>query len=77
MALGEFDDNMENYREIDWLVFFLACIFNIIVLLNLLISILSDTFARFSAIKNSTAFKEKVYMMTLMQDSIFGKFVKS
>ena len=43
----------------------------------MLISIISDTYGRFSAIKNSTAFKEKVYMMTLMQDSIFGKFINS
>ena len=43
-AMGEFDGNMEFFREADWLVFFLSCIFNIILLLNLLIAILSKTF---------------------------------
>ena len=43
-AMGEFDGNMDFFRESDWLVFFLSCIFNIILLLNLLIAILSKTF---------------------------------
>ena len=43
-AMGEFDGNMDYFRESDWLVFFLSCIFNIILLLNLLIAILSKTF---------------------------------
>ena len=43
-AMGEFDGNMDYFREADWLVFFLSCIFNIILLLNLLIAILSKTF---------------------------------
>lgn len=44
--MGELGDNIEFYRESDWLVFFIALIFNIILLLNLLIAIISDTYAR-------------------------------
>ena len=76
MALGEFDDNLENYREIDWLVFFLACIFNIIVLLNLLIAIVSQTFADMLEAKVEEEYKEKARQIGLMQDSLFGMFVK-
>jgi hypothetical protein len=39
--LGDFDPNVEFYEENDWVVFFLCTIFNIILLLNLLIAIIS------------------------------------
>ena len=71
-ALGEFDDNLDKYREIDWLVFLLCAIFNIILLLNLLIAIISETYARVSDSRVEAGFKEKVYQMSLMQDSIYG-----
>ena len=77
VALGEFDPNLEFYREIDWFVFFIFCIFNMIVLLNLLISIIGEIYGKYSAIRDATSFKEKVFMMSLMQDSVFGWFVKS
>ena len=48
VSLGEFDPNLEYYREQDWIVFLLCCIFNIIVLLNLLIAIISETFTKIS-----------------------------
>ena len=50
-AMGEFDGNMEFFREADWFVFFLSCVFNIILLLNLLIAILSETFADINGTK--------------------------
>ena len=77
VALGTFPENLDSFREMDWLVFLICCIFNIIVLLNLLISIISETYTRYSDVKDSTSFKEKVFMMSLMQDSVFGWFVKS
>ena len=74
IALGEFDGNMENYSEADWLVFFLCCIFNIILLLNLLIAIISDTFAVISASAVANSYKETVSEISEMQDSAFGLF---
>lgn len=73
-ALGEFDGNLVdgNYREGDWLVFFLCCIFNIILLLNLLIAIISETFANISESSVEFGFKEKTKQMAVMQNSIFG-----
>ena len=50
VALGEFDDNLEFYREIDWFVFCMFTIFNITVLLNLLISIIGEIYQKYSAI---------------------------
>ena len=45
-CMGSFDSNLKYYREVDFFVFLLCCLFNIIVLLNLLIAIISDTYAR-------------------------------
>ena len=44
-SMGEFGF-IEDYREIDFFVFLLCCLFNIIVLMNLLIAIISETYAR-------------------------------
>ena len=48
-ALGDFDENLDLYREGDWLVFLICCFFNVIVMLNLLIAIISETFAIINA----------------------------
>ena len=74
--MGEFDDNLEFYRESDWLVFFICCIFNIILLLNLLIAIISETFARIAESAKANSYKEKALQIEEMQDSIFGLFRK-
>lgn len=60
LSIGEFPGNLEFYRESDWLVFFIACIFNIILLLNLLIAIISETFAEVASNAVANSFKEKV-----------------
>ena len=73
-ALGDFDSNLEFYREGDWLIFFLCCIFNIILLLNLLIAIISETFATISESSTANSYKEKVLQMEEMQDTIFGLY---
>ena len=73
-ALGEFDGNLEFYRESDWLIFFICCIFNIILLLNLLIAIISETFANVAANAVANSYKEKVKQIHEMQLSIFGRF---
>ena len=44
-AFGEFDGDIMEYRNADWVVFLLCVMFNVIVLLNLLIAIVSQTYA--------------------------------
>ena len=46
-ALGNIDLEL-NYDNVDWLIIVFLCIFNIIVLLNLLIAIISETFSNIS-----------------------------
>lgn len=45
-ALGQFDENLLFYRDGDWIMFVLCVLFNIIVLLNLLIAIVCETYNR-------------------------------
>lgn len=77
VALGEFDDNLEFYREEDWLVFLLCCLFNIIVLLNLLIAIISETYTRIADLKTQNSYKEKAVQISMMQDMLLGQFKKT
>ena len=47
--MGEFGEySMMDWSELQFILFAFCCIFNIIVLLNLLIAIISETFARIS-----------------------------
>lgn len=62
-TIGEFDGNMEFFDEYDWLIFFLCVIFNIILLLNLLIAIISETFATIAASAVANSYKEKAIQM--------------
>ena len=73
-ALGEFDDSVTDgsMREGDWIVFLLCAIFNIILLLNLLIAIISETYTNVSATKIESNYREKVQEMINLQDSVFG-----
>ena len=72
VVIGEFDGNLEFYREGDWLIFFICVIFNIVLLLNLLIAIISETYTRISATSVQTGYKEKVFLMHSVQESLFG-----
>ena len=74
-AFGGFDENLAEYRNADWLVFILCIIFNMIVLLNLLIAIVSQTFADMLEAKVEEEYKEKARQIGLMQDSLFGSLV--
>ena len=72
-ALGEFDPlELDSYSDGQWLVFILCVIFNIILLLNLLIAIISETYERVSRTRIPTAYKEKAQNIGQMQDTIFG-----
>ena len=59
-ALGEFDPSLGSYDESEWLFFFLCAIFNITLLLNLLIAIISQTHADVLATQNENEYSEKV-----------------
>lgn len=50
VALGEFENIQLNlYNELDWIFFFLAAFFNLILMMNLLISIITETYTSISS----------------------------
>lgn len=54
---GEFAlDNIEKYDKFGWFIFFLATIFNLIIMLNLLLSIIAETFGRVIQKSHETMF---------------------
>lgn len=63
VVIGEFDDNLGDYRDQDWLIFFICVIFNIILLLNLLIAIISETYSRISTTSVQTGYRELAFQM--------------
>ena len=65
-AMGEFDGNLEFFRESDWLVFFFSSLFNLIVLLNLLIAIISDEYAVINENRFEHSYREKCIRMAAL-----------
>ena len=69
---GQFDEDILSYRNGDWIVFLLCVIFNIIVLFNALIAVVSETFAEIKEKWEMTSYKEKATTIQHLQETIFG-----
>ena len=63
---------MPLYRTGDWIIFILALVINLIVLFNLLIAIVSETFTRILENWEKTSYKEKTTTICQLQDTILG-----
>ena len=72
VTLGDSPPNLDYYREIDWLVFFICCFFNVIVMFSLLISVIGDTYSGISANKVTNTYKEKARQISMIQDTLLG-----
>ena len=59
-------------REIDWFVFFLCTLLNVIILLNMLVAIISETFGAINETKVETSYREKVVQILNMQVTLYG-----
>ena len=76
-AMGEL--NMEGFETdaIAWVIFFLCAIFNLIVMLNLLIAIISETYDRVNQTKQQYALKERAGVVSDVRSfAFFRKFIK-
>ena len=69
---GEFplDSDVANYDSFGWFIFLLATIFNLIIMLNLLITIISEDFASVIGTRDETMFRERVISITQLQRTI-------
>ena len=66
-------DILETTSPVAFLVFFLAAGFNLIVLLNLLIAIISETYWRVKRDKDKFLFKLKVSIIVVLQSIVLGQ----
>jgi len=61
LTLGEF--GTDNFDALSWFLFISATIINLIIMLNLLIAVISETFANAGETKEEAKFKERVAVM--------------
>ena len=66
IALGDWDTGNfgTNATWVVWILFFLNTLFNLVVMFNLLISIISDTFARVTENAQNAGYKDKACMVS-------------
>ena len=77
-AMGEL--NMEGFETdtIAWVLFFLCALFNLIVMLNLLIAIISETYDRVNQTKQQYALKERAGVVSDVRSfAFFRRFIKT
>lgn len=68
---GEFPlDAVGTYDRFGWAIFALCTIFNLIIMLNLLITIISESFTEVIAIRDETVFRERVISIVGLQRSV-------
>lgn len=65
LLLGEFDlDNIDQENKaFAWFVFFLATFLSQVLIFNMLIAIMGDTYAKVSEMKNQASLKEKIAIL--------------
>lgn len=65
MCLGAYDNNYGNVQQsLAWFIFFLCTMFNMIIMLNLLISIISESYEKISANLQAAAYQERAGMIS-------------
>ena len=69
-AIGDFDTDFF-VGGLPWILFFMCTIFNLIVLMNLLIAIISDTYETVTATKEQYAMLQKVQVIANCRDYKF------
>jgi len=66
LLLGEFDlDNFDNgaYNVIIWIMFLLATFISQVIIFNMLIAIMGDSYAKISEMREQAALKEKIQIL--------------
>ena len=71
-VVGQFTEDLPLYRTGDWIIFILALVINLIVLFNLLIAIVSETYDNIKANWEEERYKEKTSTICQLQDTILG-----
>merc|ERR1712176_149490 len=76
-AMGELSMDGFDGDRVAWAIFFLCAVLNLIVMLNLLIAIISDTYAKVAATQEEYALKERAGVVADLRDfAFFRRFVE-
>ena len=75
MALGSFEMNTDYWMPLDWFIFIFSAITLTIVMLNLIIAIVGNTFNKYQEGKDRFDLLEKIGMI-LEFDRFYHNFVK-
>ena len=71
IALGDFSIiDPPTLRTEDWIIFVLCTFLLLILMLNLLIAVISDTYSRVTQNQVEYSYKEKAILVTGMQDTL-------
>ena len=69
LILGDFDTS--NMSDLQWLIFFFGAIFNVIVTLNLLISIISESFDKISFTSKEAETRTRMELILEVEECMF------
>ena len=76
LTLGEFEYyQLEADEQFLWLFFIVATVFNLIVMLNLLVAVIGETFVKVDSQRIEYSYKEKVVTMSTLQ-RLLGKCIQ-
>jgi len=73
-ALGDFEGFEPNSSYVAYILFLISTLFALIVMLNLLIAIISDSYARVVEVQDQFALKEKAQVITDVREFKFLKY---
>jgi hypothetical protein len=73
-ALGDFEGFEPNSSYVGYILFVLSTLFALIVMLNLLIAIISDSYARVVEVQDQFALKERAQVITDVREFKFLKY---
>ena len=75
-AIGDIDIYFDDYKVVEFIALFVCAIFNITLLLNLVIAIISQTHAEVTAKQTENMYQERVKQIVTMQ-STFLRFYRT
>ena len=76
VAIGDIDNDFDNYDVFEFIALFACAIFNITLLLNLVIAIISQTHANVIATQTEKMYSERVKQIVIMQTTFLSRLYR-
>ena len=76
-SIGDFNgEQIDQFSYTDWIIFFLICFFLIILMLNLLISVISEAQSQYTEKRVQSTYRERALQIRRFGNSFFWPFFK-